>query len=234
MSCKERIKMKIIIGAMGAELMPLVEKLNGQKVASSRIEEYYIEKANLIIAITGIGPVNAAMGLTYLLTKYHDQKIEYILNIGTCGALNQNFKIGEIFFIDKALYLTANATGFGYAFGQIPRMPAFYQSDRTLVKTFQSQLNKQTIKSCNLATSDIFIDSLEVAEFYLKNIKIKIDLVEMESTAFFQTAYNFGIPIVGMKIISDIVDNNQSNESQFEQNLAKSAALISQMIPKLL
>jgi len=85
-----------------------------------------------------------------------------------------------------------------------------------------------------LATSDIFVDSSQVADFYLQNIKIKIDLVEMESAAFFQTAYNFDVPIVGLKIISDVIGQSDSNESQFEQNLAKSAKLISQMIPKLL
>jgi len=234
MSSKGRIKMKIIIGAMKEELMPLVQSLNAQKVNDSMIEEYFVEKDQLVIAVTGIGPVNAAMGLSYLLTKYHDQPVEHILNIGTCGALNQTFNVGEVFFIDKALYLTANATGFGYAFGQIPSMPPFYQSAETLVKTFQSKLSEWSPKNCNLATSDLFIDSQETADFYLKNITIKIDLVEMESAAFFQTAYNFEIPIVGIKVISDVMGQAKSNESQFELNLAKSAELISQMVPKLL
>jgi len=86
--------------------------------------------------------VNAAIGLSYLLTKYQDQKVEAILNIGTCGALNQTYRVGEVFFIDKAVYLTANATGFGYAFGQIPKMPEFYESNKTLVESFQSKLGE--------------------------------------------------------------------------------------------
>ncbi|KAF5295671.1 hypothetical protein FQA39_LY12844 [Lamprigera yunnana] len=106
---------------------------------------------------------------------------------------------GNIFAIDKATYSFANATVFGYDYGQVPQMPSYYSSNADLIKKFNLPVK-------NLATSDIFISSEVIVNQFINEINFPIELVEMEGTSYMQVAYRFGIPIISIKIVSDILN----------------------------
>ncbi|ATZ18714.1 5'-methylthioadenosine/S-adenosylhomocysteine nucleosidase [Williamsoniiplasma somnilux] len=227
--------MKIIIGAMEEELEPLKKALNLKPVINSLIQEYISNDKEVLVAWTGIGQVNAATGLTYLLTKY-GQAVEYVLNVGTAGAINKDFKRGDLLFIEKASYSSADVTGFGYVYGQIPRMPKYFLGTEDLIATIGYKLEQvnQTFFLANTATSDRFFSNYEQVQKYASKLPFTAHIVEMECAAYYQVAYLFDISIVAIKIVSDVIGLENSNEEQFDEFLPKVAQKLNELVQLIL
>lgn len=110
--------------------------------------------------------------MSYILSKYD---IDSIINIGTSGGCDKELKQGDILIIDKIYNSVADATAFGYAYGQVPRMPKYYEtSNKDIIKT----ISKAKIK--NIASSDIFIHSTEQVKNFINKIEDKISVLDME------------------------------------------------------
>ncbi len=200
-----------IIFAMKEEAQSLLNDCEAKQISSWPFKVF--QKDNILIAISGIGLVNASSCLTFLETNY---KINFYINCGLVGSVNDEYKSLECLVIKKTYFSTANATGFGYNYGQIPQMPKFFSSDLNLIDQFL-KTNKD-IKICNIASSDIFINSLEKKESFIVPIKDQIDVVDMEYAALCQAAYLFKKPIFSFKIVSDKF-TNKTNEQQFKEIL---------------
>ncbi|WP_069116681.1 5'-methylthioadenosine/S-adenosylhomocysteine nucleosidase [Spiroplasma helicoides] len=210
-----------ILFAMIDEAQPLIYKLNPSLI----IEKPFLvfKKNNIIIAISGIGISNASSCFTYIDGKFNP---EIYINAGLAGCISDENNVLDVVLVDKAFYSSANTTGFGYEYGQIPKMPAFYTSDQSLSKKISQIKN---FKKLNIATSDIFINNSEAVNTLIKPIKTKIEIVDMECCAFFQSAYLFNKPILAIKIISDVL-TKKSNENQFNEILNKASNKISEVI----
>ena len=85
----------------------------------------------MVLTQSGIGKVNASISTTLLIEKFNP---EVVINTGSAGALDQTLSIGDILVSNHVLYHDANATAFGYEYGQIPQMPKTYTTDPTLLK----------------------------------------------------------------------------------------------------
>ena len=82
---------------------------------------------------------------------------------------------------------------FGYVKGQVPHFPASFKSDETAYKEALNRLPKA--KSGHLFTGDYFMtDTVELPY-----------IVDMEGAALYQVAYMKKVPIIAIKIVSDIV-----------------------------
>jgi|GEM_PF-582565 len=226
--------MKIVIGAMQAELNQFVIDLKAQRVEDSLISEFYQPDLDLIIAWTGVGISNAALGLTYLLTKYQNQQIEWIINVGTaCGvdfSLNQN----DIVLVNHAYYATADASGFGYDYGQIPGMKPYYAAAQSLNKQAQTAILKEKLILGHGATSDIFFTQLEQVHQYLDKLAEPIIVVDMECASFYQVADYFNYPMIALKIISDVFEKPKENIQQFHEFLPQAAVRLSLLLRNFL
>ncbi|MBO6102375.1 MAG: hypothetical protein J6P03_03870 [Opitutales bacterium] len=55
-----------------------------------------------VLAISGIGPVRAALCADYVLREFSPKKI---FNFGACGILNQTLKAGEVYDVSEVLSL---------------------------------------------------------------------------------------------------------------------------------
>ncbi|SLE01063.1 bifunctional Mta/Sah nucleosidase Mtn [Mycobacteroides abscessus subsp. massiliense] len=77
-----------------------------------------------------------------LLEKFNP---EVVINTGSAGALDQTLSIGDILVSNHVLYHDANATAFGYEFGQIPQMPKTYTTDPTLLKNKAALSSSETV-----------------------------------------------------------------------------------------
>lgn len=214
-----------IIAAMNEEVKVFLNELKPELVEQEPFKIY--QKDKVVILICQIGLVNAATATTYFLTKYN---LDFILNIGTCGAINQNLKQLDKVIVEQAFYSNADATKFGYDYGQVPRMPKCFFADQMLIEKI-SQVDK--FKKVNIASSDVFINSLEQKENVITKIKSEISIVDMESTAIFQTAFVFQKEIVSIKIISDSIYFPNS-EGQFNLVLKDCAQIISEILFKVL
>lgn len=110
------------------------------------------------------GKVNAAIATTLLLDHY---KPEYVINIGTCGALQGDMEIGDMIVATEVRHFDVDATEFGYEIGQVPQMPPAYKSDEELQKlASEISLPDHNIHFGLVGTSDSFISNKELKKEY--------------------------------------------------------------------
>lgn len=152
--------------------------------------------------ITGVGKVNAAMKLTDYLTKHH---VSAIYNLGFAGASN-HYQTRDIVLIKESSYHDFDLSMFGYDKGQVPHYPSFFQTDDHLYHEVSNKL--EHIKTGQLYTGDQFVTG------HINHPMI----LDMEGTALYQVAYTYQIPIVSIKVISDVIgmDNHLENYKAFE------------------
>jgi adenosylhomocysteine nucleosidase len=164
-------------------------------VAAMQSEIEYIEKHihnDTHLLKTGVGKVNAAFQLAKALSA---NQYDAIINLGLAGA-TKPFIPGDVVFIDEATYHDFDLTMFGYHKGQVPGYPPFFKSDQELKKQIEKAISN--IKHGTLYTGDRFMTGkMEDAMVF-----------DMESAALFQVASSFHIPIISIKVISDIVGDH--------------------------
>jgi adenosylhomocysteine nucleosidase len=211
--------MILIIGAMASEtdaISHLVQNpdnftLNGKNVVTGEINGH-----SVMIMTTGVGKVNAAFGLTSVLSTY---EVEYIINVGLVGGFHP-LHPGDMVFIQSAQYHDFDLSIFGYERGQVPQLPTAYVPNPSTHHKIQSKLNLPEVK---LYTGDTFLTTV-----------IEDNTVcDMEGAAYFQVAYLLNTPMVSIKIISDIVGEVSQLEdySAFEaQCSVRFKSLIEQLL----
>ena len=170
-----------------------------------------------LVIETGIGKVNAAMQLTKAISN---NQVKAIYNVGFAGA-SKHFNVGDMILIEEAMYHDFDLTFFGYEKGQVPHCPQKFKSDQSLMKNIKTIYPK--IKSAMIYTGDYFMtESVD-----------KPYVVDMEATALYQVANHYQIPIVSIKIISDIIGMDEHYKSYKKFETTEGSKLISQIYQKL-
>lgn len=162
------------------------------------------ENGQAVVIQTGIGKVNAAMKLTEAIHKYDVTKI---YNVGFAGG-SHHFQIGQMVLIDQVKYHDFDLTFFGYEEGQVPGCPTVFKSDKQLVSDLVQKY--PDIKRATLFTGDYFMtESVDIPY-----------VADMEGAALYQVAHHYQIPIISIKIISDIVgmDDHYEAYKKFESH----------------
>ena len=185
-------------------------------VAAMREEAQKLNQKNVII--TGVGKVNAAFHLTDALAK---NQVDAIYNVGFAGA-SHHYQIGDIIIIKEAMYHDFNLSAFGYQKGEVPHLKFPFQSDDKLLNEAISTLPNAKIST--LYTGDYFMTE-------------KVDkpyVCDMEGASLYQVALLKNIPIIAIKVVSDIVgmDHHIENYKAFEQS--KGASLIAKIVSQLI
>lgn len=128
--------------------------------------------------------------------------------------------------------MNADATAFGYEYGQIPQMPVAFQSSKPLIEKVSQVVQQQqlTAKVGLIVSGDSFIGSVEQRQ-KIKKAFPNAMAVEMEATAIAQTCYQFNVPFVVVRAVSDLA--NGEAEMSFEAFLEKAAVSSSQTVEAL-
>lgn len=221
-----------IIGAMEEEVTILKRKLNDMNEINIAHVKFYVGKLNhkeVVLTQSGIGKVNASISTTLLIEKFNP---EVVINTGSAGALDQTLSIGDILVSNHVLYHDANATAFGYEYGQIPQMPKTYTTDPTLLKKTMHVLEQQQLngKVGMIVSGDSFIGSSEQRQ-KIKQQFPEAMAVEMEATAIAQTCYQFKVPFIVTRVVSDLA--NGKADISFEEFLDKAALSSSETVSLL-
>lgn len=224
--------MILVVGAMVEELAVIIQNFNLKPVLNSVFQEFETPKQELIVCATGIGTVNAAAGLSYLITKY--QKINYILVLGTAGSTSVELKQGDVVLIEKALYAQVDVRAFNYQLGQVPKMPANYLTDKTLINKITTVLAEKSLKLVNAATLDYFVANQKEVENLIAPLPIPTQIAEMEIASYYQVAYLFNVPILAIKIISDSIMSGKGATTEFNQFLPAAAQELQQILKIIL
>ena len=230
--------MKIaIIGAMDEEVALLKENISGvQKEIRANCELFTgnISGHDVILLKSGIGKVNAAMATTIAIEHFQP---EVLINTGSAGGLNQDLEVGDIVISTEVRHHDVDATAFGYEYGQVPQMPPVFLADERLVdladRCAKDIAGVKTVKGL-IATGDSFMsDPRRVAR--IGEQFEQVEAVEMEGAAIAQVAYQYGIPFVVIRSLSDIAgkDSAQSFEEFLQEAAENSANLILKMLKNM-
>ena len=221
-----------LIGAMPEEVAIIKEKIENlqeKKIAHVSFYEGRYEGRDIVLMLSLPGKVNAAIATTLLLDHY---KPEYVINIGTCGALQGDMEIGDMIVATEVRHFDVDATEFGYELGQVPQMPAVYKSDEYLQK-LAAEINLPNHFGL-VGTSDSFISNKELKENILSNFPT-MQVVEMEAAAIAQTCYQFGTKFIVCRSVSDKAE--EGTRVTFDEFLriaaVNSSILTTELIKKL-
>lgn len=204
-----------IIGAMDEEVARLKELLEDVSVESRAGMDFYrgrLEGRQVVIVRSGIGKVNAAMCAQILADVY---QVSGIVNTGIAGSLRAEIDIGDIVLSTDALQHDMDATGFGYAPGQIPRVDTLaFPADQKLLELARDCCGRvnQDIHTHEgrVVSGDQFVSDQKKKEWLVQTFQGYC--TEMEGAAIAQAAYLNGIPFLIVRAISDKADNSASED----------------------
>ncbi|MGW9856581.1 adenosylhomocysteine nucleosidase [Staphylococcus hominis] len=221
-----------IIGAMEEEVAILKNKLiNLNEIVVAHVKFYrgQINNKEVVLTQSGIGKVNAAISTTLLIEKFNPT---LIINTGSAGALDESLSVGDILISNNVMYHDVNATAFGYEIGQIPQMPAQFEASKQLLQLTEKVVKQQnlTAKIGQIVSGDSFIGSSE-QRLNIKRQFSNAMAVEMEATAIAQTCYQFNLPFIVTRAVSDLA--NGEAEISFEEFLGKAAQSSSNIVEQL-
>jgi len=149
-----------------------------------------------LIVKTGVGKVNAAYALTKALIEH---KVDYIVNLGFAGA-TKPYHVGDVVLVTEARYHDFNLTMFGYDKGQVPGLPSTFETSSKILQLAHEKLN--SLKEAKLYTGDMFMTDTNDEQF----------LVDMEGAALYHIAHKHQVPILSIKVVSDVLGSDQHIE----------------------
>ncbi|TFB24885.1 5'-methylthioadenosine/adenosylhomocysteine nucleosidase [Filobacillus milosensis] len=231
--------MKIgIIGAMEQELEWLLSEVditNEKTVANCKFYEGKMAEKDVVVLQSGIGKVNAALSTTIL----HEQfKPDYVINTGSAGGTDPSLNVGDIVIGRAILHHDADATAFGYDYGQIPQMPKIYESNERLAdqatKVIESVDSAIQVVEGMIGTGDSFMSDEQRVMTVVEQIP-EVKALEMEAAAIAQVCYQYQTPFLIIRSLSDIAgkESNVSFEQYLNQAAKNSAGLIVNMLKSM-
>ncbi len=133
-------------------------------------------------------------------------------------------------------YNDVDATVFGYEFGQVPQMPAFYPADEALITMAEKGAADGGLQAASglILSGDSFMSS-ETRVGELKEMFRKPLCSEMEAGAIAQVCHRFDVPFVITRSLSDIAGTEAKvSYDQFLVTASKhSAELVIHMVGQL-
>lgn len=222
-----------IIGAMEEEVAILKDKIKNLeeiKIAHVIFYKGNLEGKDIILTQSGIGKVNVAISTTLLINQFEP---DLIINTGSAGALDKSLNVGDVVVSDMVAYHDADARAFGYQLGQIPQMPAQFVADKALINKAIEAIEQQQInaKTGLIVSGDSFIGTSE-QRMAIKTNFPQAMAAEMEATAIAQTCYQFNMPFIITRAISDLADGDAG--ITFEAFLEKAAISSSEIVVHLI
>lgn len=138
--------------------------------------------------MTGVGPVEAAVVLTKELARLssHDDLPDLVVSIGSAGSARLDQ--AEIYQVSSVSYRDMDASAFGFEKGKTPFLD--------LPIAVELPLRIPGIPVASLSTG---ADVVSGAAYQ----SIDADMVDMETFAVLRACQSFGVPLIGLRGISD-------------------------------
>jgi adenosylhomocysteine nucleosidase len=228
-SFPQREKRIAIIGAFSKEVMLLEEAIKNPKVTyiqGIKFTTGQLEGQNVVVALTGVGKVNAAMTTTLILNRWKPTAVVFT---GIAGGLNPNLKPADIVIGLKTIqhdYGLYNEKGF------VPQPTRkaidytenehYFDADSQLITLAKEAANKAEFKSLDdakpnvvtgiIVTGDAFVNSQQKVDELIANFKA--DATEMEGAAVAQVCLHFKTPCLVIRSLSDKANESAKHDMQ--------------------
>ena len=221
-----------IIGAMQEEVAVLKELIESPKIEKIMHVEFTIGTLHgkeVVLLQSGIAKVNVAIATTLLLEKFD---ISCVINTGSAGGMITDAKVGDIVISESVAYHDVDVTGFGYEWGQVPGLPAVFESDANLIAKVEQVLTATDIHHFKgkIVTGDAFINRPEQMVMIKENFGDAVAL-EMEAAAVAQVCHLANTPFIVIRALSDIA--GKESHLSFEEFLPKAVESFSKMVSEL-
>lgn len=203
-----------------------------KEISNLRFLEGKIEGKNCVLVQCGVGKVNAARTTQIMIDNF---EIEYVANLGSAGAINENLKIGDVIVGKHAVQHDFDITAFGHSKGYISGIGDKIYCDANLINKFAKKMEEMSEREYDyklgiVATGDIFCTDVAMKNDIIATFDA--DIVDMECAAIAQVCYLDEIPFIVVRSVSDVP--NGDNASTFDENLklasARSAELFKDVI----
>lgn len=200
-----------IIGAMSEEVAILKEKMEEVSITKKAGMEFYsgkLEGKQVVVVMSGIGKVNAAVCTQILADIFN---VEAVINTGVAGSLNKDIDITDIVLSTDAIQHDMDVTNWDYKHGQIPRMEtSTFAADAMLIeiaKRVCEEVNKEIHTFVGRVVSgDQFICDKEKKQWLREYFNA--ECTEMEGAAIAHACYLNQIPFLIVRAISDKADDS--------------------------
>lgn len=229
--------MKIgIIGAMEEEIRVLrdaMSEVNMHQIHGMDIFEGTLNDQAIVLVQSGIGKVNATISVAILVERF---QVTHVINTGTAGAIDPGLKVGDVVIAHSLAYHDVDLTAFGYAYGQMSRMPEQYYPNLDMVRTAQEVARTLNIEPIvgQIVSGDQFVNGKDLLErIHAKFPKARA--CEMESTAIAQACFVMKVPFAIIRCMSDQADGqaNMSFDEFVVKAGQKSAILVQYLVQAL-
>lgn len=215
--------MKIgIICAMEEELAPLKKIMSIKETRSKARMEFIegtLEEKDVVMVISGIGKVNAAVCAQILADDYH---VTHLINVGVAGGVKENIQPMDVVVATALLQHDMDVTAFGLKRGEIPRFESsLFKTDDKLTRLALEGSRKNegyTTHEGIIVSGDQFISSKEKIEDLLETFDAAA--CEMEGAAIAQAADLNHIPFSVIRAISDNANTGASMDYEKFKDLA--------------
>ena len=166
------------------------------------------------VIYTGVGKVNATIGILERLTDYNYDKPKLVINYGTAGS--RKIKKKTLVDCTKFIQRDMDVTGLGFMRGETP-----FEQDPPFVIQPQNVEFNPIGRNATCGTGDNFAE--DKSQYYG-------EVVDMEAYSLAKVCYLHDVPFISFKYITDGADE-QAHED-WEKNLADGIEVFKQKILK--
>ncbi|MEX2536893.1 MAG: 5'-methylthioadenosine/adenosylhomocysteine nucleosidase [Trueperaceae bacterium] len=211
-----------ILGAMPEEiaaLLDLLEDRRDRNVSGIELHTGRLEGHRVVLALSGIGKVNAAAVAQLLIVEGP----RALIFTGVAGAVDPRLRPGDIVIAADAVQHDVDVTALGYEPGQVPGEPFVWSCDTGLVKLATEAAagltaeansgagegtilaNDVTVMTGRVASGDQFVADPQLTRALHE--RFGATCVEMEGAAVAQVCTRAAVPFVIIRSISDSADH---------------------------
>ena len=222
-----------IIAAMRPEAEALILKLENKcekEISKVKFTSGKIDGKDFVVAVSGIGKVNAAITATAMILEY---KPDAIINTGVGGSLTNDLKILDIAVCESAVQYDMDTTAFGDPLGFISGLNELnLKCDEKIVDTLLKSAESLGItpKKAIIATGDKFIEDREFKKFL--NEKFNASVCEMEGGSIGQVCRINEVPFGIIRAISDGEGSDHTDYNTFMKKAAEIGCAITEIFIK--
>lgn len=201
-----------IICAMEIELQKIkssMKNIQTEEISSINFHSGEFIGKDCVVAVSGVGKVNAAACAQTMILKYNP---EFIINVGVAGGLLENMQVYDIAISKNAVQSDVDTSALGDPKGfistiEIINLPCS-QDLASLILNKKCE-DRITIHYGTIASSDKFIaDKKE-----LQKIRENFDAIacDMETASIAQVCYLNSTKFLSIRVISDNINNENSH-----------------------
>lgn len=228
-----------IIGAMPEEIEKIVSEIQNREIVERGSRLYYtgnLFDQKVVVVFSRWGKVAAATTAANLILEFN---VDRIIFTGVAGAISPELNIGDIVIGQRFFQHDMDArplmrrfeipltgkTSFETTHQHLEMMSLAVHNFLKKNKDFRKKLIDRKITNPkmligDIASGDLFVFSSENKASIAKNLP-SVLCVEMEGAAVAQTCEDYSVPLIVVRIISDVADENAHISSMaFSNQLA--------------